>query len=1052
MFFRKMFGWLGITLISIQQVQGARVVDGSVIPETLSANDTNVTIGSGAWGAVKVDDGSQWSVDGSWFHVENGGAFNVTASGTLVDVQLISTSLINILDGSMSVTDDATVKCNKGVRLGWPGLGLGSLTIANATAEVEYCDVRNGSAVIKEGGQLDGTADVCALPFGQPINTLTVEGAGSVMTGSVRMYGGTLTVRDGGQVLGGGDLYSNSQNDDEPMVTRGYVSGAGAVWGNTNNILHVIGEGGEVYVSDGGAVKSAGITVGENHSSALDQLALLDVTGPGSSVAVHPFSGMTSGYLKIGYYSPAQVNVRDGALLQVPSVTVRSNGVLRVDGLSAAGTFPQEQWTTLTNTSIVSEAGSQVLISGDTTLIDVAQLYANGGAWQVDGATLMTRTSATISEGSRVDMSDATWICKPYLMLGYQGAGSLSLSDGATFTGADVYLGRYAAAVGDLSVSGAGTSWTSAGDLRIGVSGKGTIHVASGAAVQAEDCLVGENAGSTGRLLLSGSNTVVECDVLNVGMKGSGRVEILDGATLTSAVPVFAGDVASATLTVAGADSLFSSTNSVRFGAVNGSFDVAVTNGGSMVTGGVVLKSTVPDMRQAVVSGENSLWNSDGYFSIQNAHLSIEDGGRLAANELQVGYPSALDVRAARCEVAELLDVYGDLTICDGAVMTSGSASLELQEESTQRLSGAGTVWTNAGAWQVMSYVESGGPAFMIEDGAMLWTETAIIGSQWGYGDLTVDGADSVLQVTGVLNVGWNPQMEEYGYDEGGEGGEGGDGEGSYVMHHLTLNEGQISGGTVAINQSGEISGQGRISGATSNEGSLAPGTESSCGKLHFTGAYTQLDSGVLSVDLRSAPVNGAYDQIDAADHVTLAGTLRVNISDWAPIGTNDFQIIESKESIQGTFSQIEVTGISADAVEYLGNGVVRVVGATQPYDDYLATYGLSPTDPDCGLDEDYDHDGFSNYDEFIAGTNLKVSNAYLLKVLDFSLPVTGPCSLSFDAVAGRNYPVYLSTNLCAVEPWVLSQVITNTVSGVRTITLPSEGGFRCYRLGVTRP
>jgi T5SS/PEP-CTERM-associated repeat protein len=1052
MFNRKMIGLLSFILISVLQAQAARFSEGSVYPDSLSATNGWVDIGyDEAWGRITVNNGSQWYVGNSRFNISNGGEFIVSDFGTLVEVDINQGSLY-VVDGSVSVSAAAQLY-SSGVTLG-SSFGSGHLTLTNATAKMTYglCSVDHGSALIQGGATLDGSALVYGRTLDRTNNVLTVEGAGAVMTGNLQMFGGTLQVRDGGRILGGGDLYSNPQNDNEPMLTRGYVSGAGSEWGYTNNISHVIGEGGELYVSDGGVIKSAKIDVGENHSSALDQLALLDVTGSGSRVDVHvvPGSAYENGYLKIGYDSPAQVNVRDGAELLVPSLKVYEEGSLQVEGSSVSnrdiqvyGSLLLAEGSTLTNTFLQSYAGSEVTISGNTTVLDVGQLSVQGADWIVDGATLNSRNSVTISDEARIDMSATTWTSASYIVIGTWTAGSLSLSNGATFTGTDVYMGRYGTGQGDISLSGAGTRWTSAGDIKVGYFGSGTFMVSSGAVVQAEDCLLGEEEGSQGNLLLSGSNTLWDCNALTVGIQGPGRVEIRDGATLTAVTPVFAGDDSSAVLTVAGADSEFSSTNRLWIGSSDGSFDVTITNGGSVVTDGVVLQSRVSDMRTALITDENSLWKSTDAFSLWNAHVQVEAGGHLVANRMDISGSSEFELNAGRCDVTNGFEAYGDFSLSNGAVMTSDSAYLSMDEGIAQGLQGAGTIWTNTGDWAIESYAFENSSPFMIEDGAKLRTETAVIGSQWGFGDLTVDGADSVLQVVGELNVGWDLQEEGY-YDES---------EGSTSTHHLTLNGSQVSGGTIAIRKSGEILGSGRIYGATTNGGTLSPGTEAQCGKLHFTDAYVQSANGVLSVDLRGTSDSGEYDEMYAAGTVELAGTLRVTVGDWIPMGTNDFQIISSKGSISGTFSQVEVSGVAADAVEYLGNGVVRVIGDSALYNEYLAEYGLSSSDLNAGMDDDYDQDGFSNLDEFIAGTNLKVENEYLLKILDFSASETGSCFFSFDAVAGRNYPVYWSTNLCASEPWVLHQIITNEVTETREITMPdNDDGFRCYRLGVTLP
>ncbi|MFO1460558.1 MAG: lamin tail domain-containing protein [Verrucomicrobiota bacterium] len=112
--------------------------------------------------------------------------------------------------------------------------------------------------------------------------------------------------------------------------------------------------------------------------------------------------------------------------------------------------------------------------------------------------------------------------------------------------------------------------------------------------------------------------------------------------------------------------------------------------------------------------------------------------------------------------------------------------------------------------------------------------------------------------------------------------------------------------------------------------------------------------------------------------------------------------------------------------------------------DDWETAHGLDPRTDDSGLDPD--QDGFSNLDEFLAGTDPK--NAASSLAVEAFASDNGTVSIRFQAVAGRTYTVQRRKSLTA-EEWTLAQQVPARESN-GTVTLPAgtlSDGDRYFRI-----
>jgi hypothetical protein len=167
------------------------------------------------------------------------------------------------------------------------------------------------------------------------------------------------------------------------------------------------------------------------------------------------------------------------------------------------------------------------------------------------------------------------------------------------------------------------------------------------------------------------------------------------------------------------------------------------------------------------------------------------------------------------------------------------------------------------------------------------------------------------------------------------------------------------AGGPVAITALGTLKGDGTVSGAVTNGGIVAPG--SNIGALHITSSYTQTSAGTLQIELAGTTPGTKFDRLVVSGAVTLGGTLNVSlINGFLPAGAS-FDILDWG-SLSSTFStlqlpflsggltwntsQLYTTGVLSVGIpgDYNGNGVVDApdyvvwrngLGTTYTQNDY---------------------------------------------------------------------------------------------------------------------
>ncbi|HMP74837.1 MAG TPA: glycoside hydrolase family 31 protein [Kiritimatiellia bacterium] len=129
----------------------------------------------------------------------------------------------------------------------------------------------------------------------------------------------------------------------------------------------------------------------------------------------------------------------------------------------------------------------------------------------------------------------------------------------------------------------------------------------------------------------------------------------------------------------------------------------------------------------------------------------------------------------------------------------------------------------------------------------------------------------------------------------------------------------------------------------------------------------------------------------------------------------------------------------AAAAVDSDGDGL---------HDEWEFNNGLNPLLA-SDAEGDLDGDGIRNRDEFIAATQ-PIDAADYFRVADHALGVSAGTDIRWNAVTGRLYRVYFSTNLLDVPAFAPLSPFSNVIgSGVISVTDTNIAGDRIYRVGV---
>jgi T5SS/PEP-CTERM-associated repeat protein len=707
---------------------------------------------------------------------------------------------------------------------------------------------------------------------------------------------------------GNGDQPTIDTTTPNPAVVDGGAAGGPATASLGQVVVGNSGTG-TLTVQNGGTLTTDKAFIGNNAGSN----GTATVTGAGSSWS-------NSGTIFVGNAGAGIFNVFSGATFTSSDDTflgysAGSTGTLNVDG--AGSKFSLATGKTL----YVGASGLSGLPSG-TGIVNVT----NGGTLDMNG----TLTLLGVSGGTGTMNFDAsTWNPGQTVVVGFSGSGAVNIANGSVATVNGIILvGDCSCATGIITVTGAGSQFTSinGADVVVGGGGTGAFNVLNGAtATLLSGLVLGQDAGSSGTVTVqNGSTFTTDRGNITIGQNGSGTFNVFGGSTFIAtqgtgpSADAFVGFAAggTGTLNVDGAGSSWSLPNGILHVGSSGFGGPAAGTGTVNVTNGATL---APSSAAIGVNGGTGTVNVNAStLTTGNLGVGISGTGTLNITNGGVGNVSA-----------QLL--MGDCDCSVGTITVSGAGS---QFNSTSgnpndvAIGVDGTAVFNVLKGAAASFatdvgvgVGNGSGTVNVQSGGTFSTAASLIVGFGRLGTVNVTGPGSAVNATdifvgeggtGIVNVTNGGQVNLTGTTFIADCG--------CTVGTVTVS-GAGSAWTSALGTTIGVFGTGQfnvLDGATVNLGPVFLGTGPGTGTLKIDatsqatvagGSYTQGSGGTLNVGI-SPTSNGKVTvtggDIDLTNGGAGNGALVVNAKTTV---AKTYTIMTTDGAVIGGFSGVSVVG-----------------------------------------------------------------------------------------------------------------------------------------------
>lgn len=536
--------------------------------------------------------------------------------------------------------------------------------------------------------------------------------------------------------------------------------------------------------------------------------------------------------------------------------------------------------------------GSPIAITFSQDVINQQLVIQNYGHQFDLGGHEYTLTS-TGTTGSNASVI----IGAPMTTGGTNGNATLAFTNGIITANAGI-LGLYAGTSGTLDV-GAGAVWNGYDFLDIGLNGSGTMNIHDGGIVLTGNAALGgdlntpllKTPGSSGTVNVTGAGSTwyVLGSQLAVGQTGHGELNITDGGYVNAAyaglpVDVYVGGSPGAT----GIINVSGAGSQLDVGA-----QLQVGSGGTgtvTVSNGAVINAFQSTIGVAQGSGTVTVTGAGSQMNV--------------ADNLQVGYTGAgtLDVKAGGTVNS------GNVYIGNGTVPgTQGAVTVD----------GAGSSLISTGR---ISVGRQGEGSLIISNGGLVQSSDGRVGEFGGStGTVQISGADSKWVVANDLQIGTN-------------------GAGSLQLS----NGGSIVANQLVVGSNGTVSGNGFLVSDVRNSGTVVPGTQG----LAVSGNYTQLASGTTQLDVNGTTA-GTYGQLTVSGNGVFGGTILIDFLNAASYIAKgqiyNLILISGLQDFNG--ANIVISGLNPRNVTYstifTNGGLSVVIGDITPEPAVFTLTGL---------------------------------------------------------------------------------------------------------------
>ena len=346
---------------------------------------------------------------------------------------------------------------------------------------------------------------------------------------------------------------------------------------------------------------------------------------------------------------------------------------------------------------------------------------------------------------------------------GYLGTATLAVSGGQAVNSNVAYLGYKAGSAGTATVDGGGSEWIAgAAGMYVGYAGAGTLRITNGATFDTAGAGSGDTsgnitianaAGSTGTMTVDGAGTKAYSDACTVGNSGAGTLSVTNGAAFTNANSTNAtvGYSGSGTARVDGAGSTWN--NYDLLVGYQGTGALTITNGGTVNTkytgsinagyggGGTVVvdgAGSTWSLSANGVSSNPSLEVGDtgaGTLNITNGGAVLSAGSDLVSNVGTVLLADGKNTRYANTGAGVRIDDAATVNIRGGATVTAPSFAVALSQNDSALLSinvgrgsalnVSGTLSISNGTLQVVAGASPAGGGVYTPIAAGTWSTNA---------------------------------------------------------------------------------------------------------------------------------------------------------------------------------------------------------------------------------------------------------------------------------------------------------------------------------------
>jgi hypothetical protein len=891
----------GATLdgVSVGNIFGTIQVDGAELPTTVTLvveDGTTITGGKlsiGSFGVLDVELGAGILTAG-------------TPDATLDGVKVVNRGNIHV--GTAIVTADPTLLLDDGTTITGGALHIGG------SGQVY---VQNNGAPF--GAKLDGVhvTNDGSLEIGAP----TVAGSTLILDGGTTISGGTLTLRQAGDVV---DVETKSHGFD-PSKPDATLDGVKV---NNTGTIEVAGAV-TLLVNDGTAIAGGKLSIGS--------FGVLDVE-------------LGAGILAAGAPDATLNNVLVSSADLTSTITVGNGAMLTLNGATIEG-------GTINDFSPAVGTGS--VIAGD---IDVT------GSSALNGGVVLNKGNVTVNAQLTLDsvtVNGSTITDKSSLELD----DTVILKGGATLEGVSATALGPITNNGTLEVAGAATlldatlSNASATGSILQIDSGDTLMLEGTATIQGASATVKGAISNAGTIEVAGAATLLDVMLTNTTATGS-ILQIDDGDTLTLNGTTISG----------GTINDFSPPPVGATGSV-GDIDII---GSSTLNGGVVLNNgnlTIEDNQTLTLNGA----------TIHGTTLSLDSGSTLAIEHDTNGSGATLDGvtvnNSGTVQVDAPLAPTSTLMLDDGTTVTGGVLYIGDSGEVYVQNNGApfgatldGVHVTNEGSLEIGTPTVagstlvldggttiSGGTLTLRQAGDVVDVETNGHGLDPSKPDATLDGV--TVNNTGTIDVGLPTS-------------------GAILALDGTTS---ITGGTISIGSAGTIDviGTTTISGATvtnfgtieANGGTLSIDPGSFAASFTNTGTLEAVSGGTLVLDgqtvtnslgdvsgtvevvgsasvlvLKGATINGGTVTVDSGSVISGHGTIATAVTNNGSIEATGGALLDITGAITGSGSaqidgaaSLELGGSSSQSVSF--NGLSATLKLDDPFHFTGDITGLAVSD-----------------------------------------------------------------------------------------------------------